>query len=91
VLVLTHCYDLPEQGAHVPGIACRKHPTHAVGLACDVASSGQMPTRSWVALVPNGKKGNRSVGGVLQVALTKLREGPVGSPLQHVIEVAPCG
>jgi hypothetical protein len=65
----------------VSGVACRERTTHVVGLAHGVASDGKALTQCWVARVPDGEQGNGGTGGVRQVALTELRDGPVGSPL----------
>jgi hypothetical protein len=46
-----------------------------------------MLTPHRIALVPNGEQGNGGVTENRQVALTELREGLVGSPLQSIIEV----
>jgi hypothetical protein len=81
-----HC-DLLEQGAHVLGVACGKRPTRMVGRKLGVADGGQALTPHHVALVPNGEQGNGGVTENWQVALTELREGLVGSPLQSVVEV----
>jgi hypothetical protein len=52
-----------------------------------VTNDGQALTPHCVTLAPDGEQGNSSVIEVGQVALTKLYEGLVGSPLQSVIEV----
>jgi hypothetical protein len=62
------------------GVACCKRPTHVVGLPRDVAGSGHAPTPNLVAVILEGEQGNMSVGGVLQVSLTELCEGLLGSP-----------
>jgi hypothetical protein len=79
--------DLLKQGAHVVGVACGKRPTRMVGRKLGVADGGHVLTPHHVALVPNGKQGNGGVTENRQVALTELREGLVGSPLQSVVEV----
>jgi hypothetical protein len=71
----------------VLGVACRERPTHMVSRMLWVTNDGQALTPRCVALVPDGEQGNSGVVEVGQVALTKLREGLVGSPLQSVIEV----
>jgi hypothetical protein len=85
--VSTRCRDLLKQGAHVLGVACGKHPTRMVGQKLRVADGGHALTPHRIALVPNGKQGNGGVAENRQVALTELREGLVGSPLQSVVEV----
>jgi hypothetical protein len=62
-----------------------------VGLPRGVIDGSHAPTPSLVALILNGQQGNRSASGVLQVSLTELHEGLVGSPLQRVIQVISCG
>jgi hypothetical protein len=73
----------------VLGVACGKCPTRMVGRRLGVADGGHALTPHRIALVPNGKKGNGGVAENWQVALTELREGLVGSPLQSVVEVVP--
>jgi hypothetical protein len=85
--VSTHCRNLLKQGAHVLGIACSKRPTRMVGRKLGVADGGHALTPHRVALAPNGEQGNGGVVENRQVALTELREGLVGSPLQSVVEV----
>jgi hypothetical protein len=85
--VSARCHDLMKQGAHVLGIACGKHPTRMVGQKLGVADGGHALTPHRVALVLNGDQGNGDVTENRQVALTELREGPVGSPIQSVVEV----
>jgi hypothetical protein len=79
--------DLLKQGAHVLGVAYGKRPTRMVGQKLRVADGGHALTPHRVALVLNGKQGDGGVTENWQVALTELREGLVGSPLQSVIEV----
>jgi hypothetical protein len=58
-----------------------------VGWKLGVANGGYVLTPHRVALVSNGEQGD---GGVIEdryVALTEVREGLVGSPLQSVVEV----
>jgi hypothetical protein len=69
------------------GIACGKRPTRMVGWKLRVADGGHALTPHCVALIPNGEQDNGGVTENRQVALTKLHEGMVGSPLQSVIEV----
>jgi hypothetical protein len=85
--VSTRRCDLLKQGAHVLGVACGKHPTRMVGRKLGVADGGHAPTPNRVTLIPNGEQSNGSVTEDWQVALTELREGLVGSPLQSVVEV----
>jgi hypothetical protein len=85
--VRAHRCDLLKQGAHVLGVACGKRPTRMVGRKLGVADGGHTLTPHRVALVPNGEQGNDGVTKNRQVALAKLYEGLVGSPLQSVIEV----
>jgi hypothetical protein len=85
--VSTRCRDLLKKGAHVLGVACGKRPTRMVGQKHRVADDGHVLTPHRVALIPKGKQGNGGVVENRQVALTELREGLVGSPLQCVIEV----
>jgi hypothetical protein len=73
----------------VLGVACSKCPTRMVGRKLKVADGGHALTPHHVALVLNGKQGNGGVTENWQVALTELREGLVGSPLQRVVEVVP--
>jgi hypothetical protein len=79
--------DLLKQGAHVLGVACGKRPTRMVGRKLGVADGGHALTPHRVALVPNKEQGNGGIVENRQVALTELREGLVGSPLQSVVEV----
>jgi hypothetical protein len=58
-----------------------------VGQKLRVIDGGHTLTRHHIALIPNGEQGNGGVAENRQVALTELREGLVGSPLQSVIEV----
>jgi hypothetical protein len=81
-----HC-DLMKQGAHVLGVACGKCPTRVVGRKLGVIDGGHALTPHRIALVPNGEQGKGGVAENRQVALTELREGLVGSPLQSVVEV----
>jgi hypothetical protein len=69
------------------GVACGKRPTRMVGQRLGVADGGHALTPNHVALVSNREQGNGGVAENWQVALTELREGLVGSPLQSVIEV----
>jgi hypothetical protein len=85
--VSTRRCDLLKQGAHVLGVACGKRPTSMVGRTLRVADGDHALTPHCVALVPNGEQGKDSVAENRQVALTELREGLVGSPLQSVVEV----
>jgi hypothetical protein len=85
--VSTRRCDLLKQGAHVLGVACGKRPTRMVGRTLGVADGGHVLTPHRVALVPNGEQGKGGVAENWQVALTELREGLVGSPLQSVVEV----
>jgi hypothetical protein len=85
--VSAHYCDLLKQGAHVLGVAGRECPTRMVGQKLGVANRGYALTPHCVALVPNGEQGVGSVAEDRHVALTKLCEGLVGSPLQSVIEV----
>jgi hypothetical protein len=52
-----------------------------------VTNSGHLLTQHCVALIPNGEQGDGGVAEDQQLALTKLCEGLVGSPLQSVVEV----
>jgi hypothetical protein len=79
--VRAHRCDLLKQGAHVLGVACGKRPTRMVGRKLGVADGGHTLTPHRVALVPNGEQGNDGVTKNRQVALAKLYEGLVGSPL----------
>jgi hypothetical protein len=58
-----------------------------VGRKLGVADGGHALTPHHVALIPNSEQGNGGVTENWQVALTKLREGLVGHPLQSVVEV----
>jgi hypothetical protein len=58
-----------------------------VGQKLGIADGSHTLTLHRVALVPNREQGNGGVIENQQVALTELREGLVGSPLQSVIEV----
>jgi hypothetical protein len=71
----------------VLGVTCVKRPTRMVGRKLGVADGGHALTPHRVALILNGEQGNGGVTENWQVALTELREGLVGSPLQSVIEV----
>jgi hypothetical protein len=69
------------------GVARRERPSRVVGSKLEVTNGGHMLTPHRVALISNEEQGD---GGVIEdrkVALTELREGLVGSPLQSVIEV----
>jgi hypothetical protein len=79
--------DLLKQGAHVLGVACSKCPTRMVGQKLRVVDGGHALTPHRVALISNGEQGKGGVVENRQVALTKHREGLVGSPLQSVVEV----
>jgi hypothetical protein len=57
-----------------------------VGRKLGVADGGHALTPHRVAVL-NGDQGNGSVTENRQVALTELREGPVGNPLQSVVDV----
>jgi hypothetical protein len=81
------CRDLMKQGAHVLGVACGKHPTRMVGQKLGVADGGHALTPHRVALVLNGDQGNGDVIEKRQVVLRELREGPMDSPIQSVVEV----
>jgi hypothetical protein len=81
------CCDLLKQGAHMLGVVCPERPTCMVGRKLRVTNDGHALTPHHVALVPNGEQGDGGVTEDRQVALTELREGLVGSPLQSVIEV----
>jgi hypothetical protein len=85
--VSARCRDLLKQGAHMLGVACDKRPTRMVGWKLRVTDGGHTLTPHRVALVPNRDQGNVGVIENRQVALTELHEGPVGSPLQSVVEV----
>jgi hypothetical protein len=87
--VSDHRCDLLKQRAHVLGIACRERPTRMVGWKLGVTDGSHALTPHRIALISNRKQGNGSVAEDWQVALTELREGLVGSPLQSVIEVVP--
>jgi hypothetical protein len=69
------------------GVACHEHPTCVVHRKLGVANGGHTLTPHRVALVSNGEQGDGGVTEDRQVALTELREGLEGSPLQSVIEV----
>jgi hypothetical protein len=86
-LVGTSHRDLLKHGAHVLGVACRERPTRVVGRKLGVNNGGHALTPHRVAFILNGEQGNGSVIKARQVALTKLYEGLVGSPLQSVINV----
>jgi hypothetical protein len=58
-----------------------------VGRKLGVTDGGHALAPHRVALVPNGEQGKGGVTENWQVALTELREGLVGSPLQSVVEV----
>jgi hypothetical protein len=79
--------DLLKQGAHMLGVACHERPTRMVGQKLGVANGGHALTPHHVALVLNRKQGDGGVAEDRQVALTELREGLVGSPLQSVVLV----
>jgi hypothetical protein len=73
------------------GVACSKRLTRMMGQKLRVADGGHALTPHRVALVPNEEQGNGGVTENWQVALTELREGLVGSPLQSVVEVVTPG
>jgi hypothetical protein len=77
--------DLLKQGAHVLDVACDKRPIRMVGQKLGVTDGGHVLTPHRVALILNGEQGNGGVTENWQLALTELREGLVGSPLQSVI------
>jgi hypothetical protein len=58
-----------------------------VSRTLGVTNGSQALTPCCVALVLDGEQGNGGAYEARQVALKKLREGFVGSPLQSVIEV----
>jgi hypothetical protein len=58
-----------------------------VGQKLGVTNGGHALTPYHIALVLNGEQGDGGVTEDRQVALTELREGLVGSPLQCVVEV----
>jgi hypothetical protein len=62
-------------------VACRECPTCVVSRTLGVTNGGQALTLHCVALIPNGEQGNGSAVEARLVALTKLHEGLVGSPL----------
>jgi hypothetical protein len=62
-----------------------------VSRALGVTNGGQALTPRCVALVLDGEQDNSGADEARQVALTKLREGLVGSPLQGDIEVVAGG
>jgi hypothetical protein len=90
VLVDASRHDLLNHGAHVLGIACRECPPRVVSRTLRVANGGQALTLRYIALILDGEQGNGGADEAQQVALTKLREGLVGNPLQSVIEVIAC-
>jgi hypothetical protein len=55
-----------------------------------VSNGGQALTPHNVALILDREQGNGGANEACQVALTKLCEGLVGTPLQSVIEVIAC-
>jgi hypothetical protein len=71
----------------VLGVACRERPSRVVCRMLGVAHSGQALAPRHAALILEREQGNGGAGKVRQVLLTKLREGPVGSPLQGVVEI----
>jgi hypothetical protein len=87
VLVGASHRDLLKHGAHVLGVACRERPTRVVSRTLRGTYGNQVLTPCYAALVSNGEQGNSGAVKARQVALTKLHEGLVGSPLQSVIEV----
>jgi hypothetical protein len=58
-----------------------------VGQKLGVTDGGHALTPHRIALILNGEQGKGGVAENRQVALTELREGLVGSPLQSVVEV----
>jgi hypothetical protein len=58
-----------------------------VGQELGVTDGGHTLTPHRIALIPNGEQGNGGVTENRQVALTELREGLVGSPLQSVVDI----
>jgi hypothetical protein len=82
--VSTRCRDLLKQRAHVLGVACGKRPIRMVGRKLGVPDGGHALTPHRFALILNGGQGSGDVTKNWQVALIKLREGLVGSPL-HVV------
>jgi hypothetical protein len=86
--------DQPLLMEHVVGVvgvaaACRE--TDMVCRARLVIGSPHALPPSPVTLVPDGEHGNRGVGGVREVPLTKLQERSVGSLLQCNVHVSPDG
>jgi hypothetical protein len=71
----------------VLGVACHERPIRVVSQKLRVIDGGHALTPHRVVLILNGEKGDVGVTEDRQVALTELREGLVGSPLQSVIEV----
>jgi hypothetical protein len=87
VLVGASRHDLLKHGAHVLGVTCRECLPCVVNRTLGVTNGGQALTPCCVALILDGEQGNDGADEAWQVALTKLREGLVGIPLQSVIEV----
>jgi hypothetical protein len=71
----------------VQGVVCRERPTHMVGRKLGVANGGHTLTPHRVALILNREQGDDGVTEDRQVVVTELREGPMGSSLQSVVEV----
>jgi hypothetical protein len=85
--VSTHRCDLLKQGAHMLRVACCERPTRKVGWKLRVTNGGHALTPYRIAVISNGEQGDGGVVEDQQVALTKLCEGLVGSPLYSVVEV----
>jgi hypothetical protein len=71
----------------VLGVVSRERPPRVVSRTLGVTNCGQALTPRRVALVQDREQGNDSADEARQVALIKLRDGLVGSPLQSVVEV----
>jgi hypothetical protein len=71
-------------------VVCRERPPRVVCRTFRVANGGQALTPRCVTVVLDKEQGNGGADEARQVALTKLREGLVGNPLQNVIEVVAC-
>jgi hypothetical protein len=74
----------------VLGVACHERPPRVVSQTLEVANGDQVLTPRCVALVLDGEQGNDGADEARWVALTNLREGLVGSPLQSVVGVVAC-